>query len=279
LNILRLKSIFLTLAISYWFILTLWSLYRGLAESLNFGLLFSALIPFSFIAYLFIFKKARTSPDLKPVTFLLLGAIALVFEQFLHNTSLLLNMSLAAVSLAFWLGYVFWYSKFTSRENSALKMGERMPILSFIDTDGNNFSTAVLKGKKALYLFYRGNWCPLCMAQVKEIVEKYQELSHLNTELLLISPQPHKFTVNLAKRWKVPFHFLMDKENKVAKELGIFAEGGTPFGLEVLGYDSDTVLPTVIITNEKGKIIFLDQTDNYRVRPEPETFLEVLKNS
>ena len=277
-NILRLKSIFLTLAISYWFILSLWSLYRGLTESWNFGLLFSALIPFLFIVQLFIFKKARTSPDLKPVTFLLLGASALVFEQFLHDTSQLLNVSLAAVSFAFWIGYVFWYSKFTSRENSFLKMGERMPVVSFIDTSGHNFSTALLKGKKVLYIFYRGNWCPLCMAQVKEIAEKYQELSQLNTELLLISPQPHKFTVNLAKRWKVPFHFLMDKNSKVAKELGIFAKGGTPLGLEVLGYESDTVLPTVIITNEKGKVIFLDQSDNYRVRPEPETFLEVLRN-
>jgi hypothetical protein len=35
-------------------------------------------------------------------------------------------------------------------------------------------------------------------------------------------------------------------------------------------------MPTVIITDEQGKIIFADLTDNYRVRPEPETFLRVL---
>ena len=35
-------------------------------------------------------------------------------------------------------------------------------------------------------------------------------------------------------------------------------------------------LPTVIITDAKGKIVFADLTDNYRVRPEPETFLKVI---
>jgi len=35
----------------------------------------------------------------------------------------------------------------------------------------------------------------------------------------------------------------------------------------------------VVITDEKGMIIFADQTDNYRVRPEPAIFLEVLKSN
>jgi len=46
-------------------------------------------------------------------------------------------------------------------------------------------------------------------------------------------------------------------------------------GLQALGYDSDTVMPTVVMTNSAGKIIFADLTDNYRVRPEPEDFLRV----
>jgi len=36
------------------------------------------------------------------------------------------------------------------------------------------------------------------------------------------------------------------------------------------------ILPTVIITDAEGKIIFADLTDNYRVRPEPDTFLKVI---
>lgn len=60
----------------------------------------------------------------------------------------------------------------------------------------------------------------------------------------------------------------------MARQLGIEAVGGTPAGLQVLGYDSDTAMPTVIMTDEHHTVIFCDQTDNYRVRPEPDVFLQ-----
>jgi hypothetical protein len=47
--------------------------------------------------------------------------------------------------------------------------------------------------------------------------------------------------------------------------------------MQVLGYDSETVLPTVIITAAGGKILWSHQTDNYRVRPEPALYLKVLR--
>lgn len=63
------------------------------------------------------------------------------------------------------------------------------------------------------------------------------------------------------------------------KSIYVTAKNGLPFGMQLLGYDSDTVMPTVIITDDEGKIIFADLTDNYRVRPEPETFMRVLSGA
>ena len=83
----------------------------------------------------------------------------------------------------------------------------------------------------------------------------------------------------MAKKHQVPFQFLVEVYNKVAKQLGIFNKNGLPTGFQALGYSSDVVLPTVIITNKNEKIIFTDLTDNYRVRPEPATFLEIIDNS
>ena len=62
-----------------------------------------------------------------------------------------------------------------------------------------------------------------------------------------------------------------------ARTLGIENPNGLPMGMQVLGYDSETVLPTVIITGRDGKIIWTHETDNYRVRPEPDVFLDVLR--
>jgi len=36
------------------------------------------------------------------------------------------------------------------------------------------------------------------------------------------------------------------------------------------------VFPTAIVTDAEGLILLADQTDNYRVRPDPATFVEVL---
>jgi hypothetical protein len=35
-------------------------------------------------------------------------------------------------------------------------------------------------------------------------------------------------------------------------------------------------MPTVIIVDGEGRILYTDQTDNYRVRPEPDVFFRVL---
>ena len=43
-----------------------------------------------------------------------------------------------------------------------------------------------------------------------------------------------------------------------------------------MGYDSETVMPTVLITDARNRIIYADLTRNYRIRPEPDAFLEVL---
>lgn len=92
----------------------------------------------------------------------------------------------------------------------------------------------------------------------------------------LLSPQPAGHTRRLAGRFDVPFEFLVDRDSRAAKALGIDHPGGLPLGMQALGYEEDTVSPTVIVTDENGTILLADETDNYRVRPEPATFLRVL---
>ena len=261
----------------FWMAVTIGVLIEGFSyKEWHFGLLLTTAVPLLFIGRLFIFKTPRTLRN--PLLVLVLIIIGFSYEvfYFMDLGGVPDAMLLGGFSLILWLAYIYWYSVFPNRDSSMLEIGKTLPALDFIDQNGEAINTDSFKGKKLIYLFYRGNWCPLCMAQIKEISEQYREINELGTEVLLISPQPHRFTVSLAKKMDVPFLFLTDVENKVAKQLGIYAKAGTPLGMEVFGFKSDTVLPTVIITDETGKIIFSDQTDNYRVRPEPETFLEVL---
>lgn len=114
------------------------------------------------------------------------------------------------------------------------------------------------------------------MTQLKEIADQYLTLKERDAEVLLISPQPQAKSKELADKLEVEMYFLTDKNNRMAKLLGIEDENGTPIAPVLSGFEQDTVLPTVIITDEHGKIIYLDRTDNYRIRPEAEAIISSL---
>ena len=239
----------------------------------NIGILISSITVVIFFSMLFIKPVARTT---KTLTFysslIILGFILNLFN--FEQKSLLIAVGLALG----WLAYLTWYSSFNSRNTSVLEVGKILPDFTLKNGESKQMSLNDLSGDFKIFIFYRGNWCPLCMAQIKEVVNEYKELEKRNTDMVLVSSQPHKFTKSLANKHKVPFHFLVDKNNTVAKQLGILHENGLPAGFQVFGYESDVVLPTVIITDKDNKIIFADLTDNYRVRPEPETFIKIIDN-
>ena len=244
------------------------------------ALVIIAAMPFPlFIGNLFLYRTARTSENLNfiyaiPALALLLSAIGILITG-LKSAEYLLSVMAIITAIAGNLLYVFWYSRFGREDNSLLKVGRKLPEFSLKDATGNIVTSKDIGSQASLIMFYRGNWCPLCMAQIKEVAEQYRELEKRGIKIYMVSPQSEGHTSDLAKRFDVNMNFLIDKDNKVASKLQIVAENGLPMGLQVLGYDSDTVMPTVVMTNNEGKIIFADLTDNYRVRPEPEDFLRV----
>jgi hypothetical protein len=49
--------------------------------------------------------------------------------------------------------------------------------------------------------------------------------------------------------------------------------------MQALGYDSDTVLPTCIVLAADGTVLESDESQNYRVRPEPEFLIKALEQN
>ncbi|MCC6208580.1 MAG: AhpC/TSA family protein, partial [Gammaproteobacteria bacterium] len=157
-------------------------------------------------------------------------------------------------------------------------VGTRLPSFTVRDVGGSIINSSQLTDRPAILIFYRGNWCPLCVAQLKELVARYKEIVALGVRVAMISPQPHSDTVELARKHDMKFDFLSDEGNVAARALGIEHPNGLPMGIQMLGYDSDTVLPTVIITDRSGNIVWTHETDNYRIRPEPDIYLDILRN-
>jgi peroxiredoxin len=240
------------------------------------GVFLLALPNFYLFVWMFMGRRARTSRNLHFLMASNLMGIALVLTDPAMESD---PWPLVLGNLIFFgsIAYIFWYSNLGDRRNPELAEGEKLPVFQLKTVEGETFSSEQFKGSAWLLIFYRGNWCPLCMTQIREVAGRYIDLDRLGVKVALISPQPEAKTQELAKRFKVPMTFLVDTDFKASKKLKLLHENGVPFGLKWLGHGEDTALPTVLMVNKHGRIVYSDQTSNYRVRPEPEQFLEVAR--
>lgn len=237
------------------------------------GTMLACAAPLGFFAAVYAFPIARTSPTLHPVLAAgVIGTLAcLVLGGGLTSPTLLG----AGVGVVGTLVYVHWYSRFGAPANGVLQEGRMLPELRLVE-HGREVATPALVAQPALWIFYRGNWCPLCVAQVREIAAQYRELARRGVEVFLVSPQSEANTAALAAKCDAPMRFLTDRGNRAADVLGIRERFGVPAGMQAFGYESDAPRPTVFITAAGGRILYCDVSDNYRVRPEPAQYFAVL---
>ena len=271
-NMKRLKSIFISM---YLMVLAGLTFYLGIhfEPTLSWASASLSVMPslLFFIILMGLRPTARTNPHVLIISFPTYIGLACNIHEF--NTTFHI-ISLAGTIL--WIVYLYWYSIYPSRSSTSLTIGEKLPKFHLKNENDTLVSSKSFIGKPLLLIFYRGNWCPLCMAQIKEIAKEYHSLSDKGLQIAFVSPQNQQKTKSLSDTFKLPFIFLTDEKNALAKQLNILDEKGIPLGMEMIGYDSETVMPTVLMTNKEGTIIFLDQTDNYRTRPEPSTYLDIL---
>jgi peroxiredoxin len=223
----------------------------------------------TFMMGIMVLQKARTREHLYPeMALALIAMFGALYGQ--HVVAILLCFVFGVIGIAL---YDFWYSKL-ERKPTNLNVGSVLPNVELANAEGAVIQTSQLFDKPVVWMFIRGNWCPLCVAQVKEMAESYRVLQERGVDVVIITPQPSEETQKLAKKFDAPMQFLVDKDFKAAKQLGLLHEGGVPAGMP--GYGADTVYPTVLITDKGGKILYSNQTQNYRIRPEPADFIAVL---
>jgi len=272
-----LKSIFISAFVTWLALISLYALTqltRGMEPLLSWlGLTLTTLAPLVFFLKAFLFRSARTPRH--PVEYSILSGLGLVLTMamsFRYGQAAGVIHIWAGITLLGWLAYLRWYSTFRGRDAQSLRVGSKLPEFQLESLDGHSVSSESFRTNPHLLLFYRGYWCPFCTAQIEELAAAYQRLEAMGVTVLLISPQSIKKNQALAARFDVPMIFLRDRDSRAAKQLGIQHKWGTPMGLQILGYEPDSVLPTLILTDAEGCIIFSDQTDNYRVRPDPKDF-------
>lgn len=274
----RLKSLFISLLVFTAVLIAGYSVWKfGTGGSWGWlGVILTAVPVVLYFLNLYHYKTPRTSENLTPLTIVIdIGVLLTLYSRY-QGVSEPGVVPLALLMLIGWTAYVHWYSKLKRPDAPKLVVGEKLPAVTLYDLNGRPVPASDFAGQKTLYIFYRGNWCPFCMAQIREIAGQYRQLAERGVQVVLVSPQPQEKTAVLARKFDAPMRFLVDKDNAAARKLGIAHEHGIPAGYELLGYDAETVLPTALLVDENGRILHADLTGNYRIRPEPAQFLRIL---
>ncbi|MDG2004223.1 MAG: redoxin domain-containing protein [Novosphingobium sp.] len=221
--------------------------------------------------------RARTAARLPEVQLVAAIGLALAAYPVLSGATpsyLPPGLALAGYLVMQW--YVWVYSSYGRTASGALALGQPLPDVSFDTLDGGTVSTSDLVGNKTLLVFFRGNWCPLCKAQLNEVRDRGDALAKAGVNVKFVSNQSAELSRELAEELGLPSHMeiLVDTDLKAASALSIVDKGGTPPGMR--GYPVDTVMATVVALDEQARVTFGDETDNYRVRPHPDAFMPAL---
>ncbi len=239
----------------------------------------AAPLPVSLLASSILGLSARQSPNLPLLQGITAGGLLLTLYSAVIGAEGNEAYGFAVVIGLFSVGFVQWYLRiyapYNRTKSEGIVIGQPLPDLVFETVDGADMSSNDFVGHKTLIVFFRANWCPLCMTQIKQLLGRTDRLLAADVNVVFVSNQSTEHSKALKERMEFPEHFdiLVDRDLRAAKQLGIEDIGGTPFGMA--GYPVDTVMATVIALDEKGNVLFGDETDNYRRRPHPDTFLDM----
>ncbi len=184
-----------------------------------------------------------------------------------------------AIALVLLAGVFFWIRRKGSRRTpDVLQPGSPLPDFAATDEKGKPRRSTELHGAPAVLLFVRGNWCPFCSAQVKDLTAVYRDIVDLGARLVLLTPRPLETTRRVASFFDVDFEFWLDDSLTVARQLGLLQESGVPSDYD-REYGRDTVWPTALVIDASGVIRFTELSKHISDRPDPDVLLREVRKT
>ena len=162
------------------------------------------------------------------------------------------------------------------RAPAMLRPGNKLPEFDAVDESGAAVRSTDLAGSPAIILFVRGNWCPFCTKQVKNLAGYYKRINELGARLIFITPKPLDTTRRVAEFFEIEFDFWLDQDLRVTRQLGLFLPAGVP-GDSRAEYGDDTVWPTSLVVDSDNVIRFTSLSKFIFDRPRPDELVKELE--
>jgi peroxiredoxin len=177
----------------------------------------------------------------------------------------------------------------TGIEDKILKPGDAMPEFALPDAHGKLIRSLDLLAIAPLVIsFFRGRWCPYCITELEAWRDAYSTLREVGALLVAISPQSIRQNDFTAAQHSLPFPVLRDEKAAVAAAFGAgytVPESYRDYYRSILvniPFINDEnswrlPLPATFVVGQDGVVQWSSGFADFRVRPEPEEALRMLK--
>jgi len=166
-----------------------------------------------------------------------------------------------------------------------LSVGARAPHFELPDQEERLVSSAELLSRGRLVIcFFRGRWCPFCVAQLEAMNLALPRMQSAGSSLVAISPQTAKQSFFMRDQHQLRFPLLSDSHNRVARGFGLVypipqeqkeVYSRTFVNLPFLNGDSswELPIPATYILERDGAALYASVHPDYTRRPEPEEII------
>jgi peroxiredoxin len=169
-----------------------------------------------------------------------------------------------------------------------LNVNAKAPAFSAKNQDGRVISLKEqLKAGAVVLIFYRGEWCPYCNKQLKNLEDSLSLITAKGGTLIAITPEKPDNISKTINKTKASYSILYDDSLKIMKSYDVaFAvdpkviERYKGYGIdfnEVNGNNGANLpVPAVYVINKKGIIVFKYFDTNYKNRASIQDILDHL---
>jgi len=173
----------------------------------------------------------------------------------------------------------------------ALKAGDKAPIFTLNDPDGNPVSSSdLLRQGPLVVTFYRGVWCPYCNMELQALQAALPDIRDAGAGVVAISPQVAANSRKSVRQNALTFPILSDTHNDVAAAFGLrfalqdyLVELYKSLKNDLPAFNGDPSwtlpMPARYVVAQDGTIVYAEVNPDYTRRPDPSEMLPAIRQA
>ncbi len=170
-----------------------------------------------------------------------------------------------------------------------LNLNDKAPDFTAEDQNGKNISLKnELKNGAVVLVFYRGQWCPFCNRQLKQLEDSLGQITAKGAKVLTITPEKEDNITKTITKTKASFSILHDEGLQIMKSYDVAfkvddktIEAYQKYGIDFndangVSNGANLPVPAVYVINKDGKIVYKYFDADYRKRSSVKDILDHL---